>query len=137
MKIYLHILKQWSGSCKPGMTVAFDEAKGRRVIAGGFAKEVPDPKLKNAKAKAKAEAEEKAKAETKAKAEAEAKAKAEAEAKAKAETEAKAKAEAEAKAKAETEAKAKAEAETATANPVAETTDARPNFGKKNKPKRK
>jgi len=119
MKIYLHILKQWSGSCKPGMTVAFDEAKGRRVIAGGFAKEVPDPKLKNAKAKAKAEAEEKAKAETKAKAEAEAKAKAEAEA------------------EAEAEAKAKAEAETATANPVAETTDARPNFGKKNKPKRK
>ena len=44
MKIYLHMIKQWSRSCKPGMIVAFDEAKGRRVIAAGFAKEVPNPK---------------------------------------------------------------------------------------------
>ena len=44
MKIYLRMIKQWSRSCKPGMIVAFDETKGRRVIAGGFAKEVPDPK---------------------------------------------------------------------------------------------
>ena len=44
MKIYLHMLKQWSGSCKPGMTIAFDESKGRRVIAAGFAEEVPAPK---------------------------------------------------------------------------------------------
>ena len=44
MKIYLHMLKQWSSSCKPGMTIAFDESKGRRVIAAGFAEEVPAPK---------------------------------------------------------------------------------------------
>jgi len=127
MKIYLYMLKQWSGSCKPGMTVAFDEAKGRRVIEGGFAKEVPNPNLK-ASAKKKAEA--------KAKAEAEAKAKAEAEAQAQAKAEAKAKAEADEKAKAEADAKGKAE--TATANPVAETADVRPNIkGKVQKPGQK
>ena len=104
MKIYLHMLKQWSRSCKPGMTVAFDESKGRRVIAGGFAKEVPNPKLKAAEKKA----------------------------------EAKAIAESEAKVKAEAEADAKGKAETATANPVAETADARPNFkGKVQKPGQK
>lgn len=107
MKIYLHMLKQW-GHSMPGQTVAFDESKGRRVIEGGFAREVPDPKLKAAKARKKAEAE------------------------------AKAKAEAEEKAKTEAEAKAKAQAETAMANPAAENADARPNIkGKSPKPEKK
>jgi hypothetical protein len=75
MKIYLKFIKQWSMSCKPGLTVAFDEAKGRRVIEGGFAREVPNPKLNAAKKKAEAKAIVKAKA----KAEADAKAKAKAE----------------------------------------------------------
>jgi len=118
MKIFLHMLKKW-GHSLPGQTVAFDESKGRRVIAGGFAVEVPDPKSK---------------------AEVEAKAKSEADAKAKTEAEAKAKAEAEAKAKAKTEAeaKAKAEVETAMVTPGAEMTDARPNIKEKpQKPKKK
>jgi len=41
--IYLHMLKKWGGS-KPGEIVAFGEPKGRRVIAAGFAEEVPAPK---------------------------------------------------------------------------------------------
>jgi len=56
MKIFLHMLKKW-GHSLPGQTVAFDESKGRRVIAGGFAVEVPDPKSKaEVEAKAKSEA---------------------------------------------------------------------------------
>lgn len=43
MKIYLHMLKQW-GHSMPGQTVAFDESKGRRVIEGGYAEEVPAPR---------------------------------------------------------------------------------------------
>jgi len=106
MKIYLHMLKQW-GHSMPGQTVAFDESKGRRVIKGGFAEEVPDPKIENAKAIAKVEA--------KAKAEAEAKAKVEADA----------------------EAEGKGKAETAMAEPAAENADARPNFGGHRKSKKK
>ena len=73
MKIYLYMTKQWSRRAKPGMTIAFDEVKGRRVIKEGFAKEVPNPEIKTkaaAKAEAKAKAEAEAKAEAKAKAEA-------------------------------------------------------------------
>ena len=44
-KIYLYMLKKW-GHSEIGQTVAFDESKGRRVIAGGFAKEVPPPEHK-------------------------------------------------------------------------------------------
>lgn len=42
MKIWLKILKRW-GELTVGSVVQFDAAKGRRVIAGGFAVEVPDP----------------------------------------------------------------------------------------------
>ena len=41
--IYLHMIKKW-GNTKIGDIVAFGEPKGRRVIAGGFAEEVPAPK---------------------------------------------------------------------------------------------
>ena len=41
--IYLHMLKKW-GNTTIGDIVAFGEPKGRRVIAGGFAEEVPAPK---------------------------------------------------------------------------------------------
>ena len=108
-KIYLLMQKNW-GNSKVGETVAFGIAKGHRVIDGGFAKEVPDPKL-TAAAKKKAEAKLKA--------------------------EGKAEAEAEAKAKADAKAKAKAEAETATIVPAAETTDARPNIKGQSKPGKK
>jgi len=76
--IYLHMLKKW-GNTTIGDVVAFGEPKGRRVIAGGFAEEVPNPEIKTA-------AKKKAEAKIKADAEAKAKAKADAEAKAKAET---------------------------------------------------
>jgi len=51
MKIYLKMIKQWSRSCKEGMIIPFDKAKGRRVIAGGYAVEVPAPKLNRGRPK--------------------------------------------------------------------------------------